>query len=63
MSAYSEVLVSPEGREVTARSAGEYNDLRYGRGYRPKVDEPPAKRTEKADKKPTKADSSPPDPK
>lgn len=36
---YRETLVSPDGRAVTATSPAEYNDLRYGRGYRP-VDDP-----------------------
>ncbi|MEU5259022.1 hypothetical protein [Amycolatopsis sp. NPDC021455] len=35
MSEYRETLVSPKGRTVTVTSPGEYNDLIYGRGYRP----------------------------
>jgi len=35
MSEYRETLVSPQGRTVTVTSPGEYNDLRYGLGYRP----------------------------
>lgn len=50
MPAFSETLISPDGREVTATSAGEYNDLRYGRGYRPKETEQPAKKSAKSQK-------------
>lgn len=46
MSPFRETLVAPDGRTVTATSPGEYNDLRYGRGYRPPTPvpapEPPA---------------------
>jgi hypothetical protein len=31
---YRELLVAPDGRQVTATSPAEYNDLLYGRGYR-----------------------------
>lgn len=35
MNPYAEKLIAPDGREFTARSPAEYNDLRYGQGYRP----------------------------
>jgi hypothetical protein len=35
MTPFRETLVAPDGRTVTTTSPGEYNDLRYGRGYRP----------------------------
>lgn len=34
MNPYAEKLIAPDGREFTARSPAEYNDLRYGQGYR-----------------------------
>ncbi|MBB1153521.1 hypothetical protein [Amycolatopsis dendrobii] len=53
MKTFAERLVSPDGREFTARSPAEYNALRYGQGYRP-ADEPapdaPAKPTAKTAK-------------
>lgn len=33
---YRKVLIAPDGREVTARSPREANDLMYGSGYREK---------------------------
>lgn len=30
------VLVHPDGREYTARTAAEANDLQFGHGYKPK---------------------------
>jgi hypothetical protein len=35
MTSFAEKLIAPDGRVFTARSAAEYNDLRYGQGYRP----------------------------
>lgn len=52
MNPFAEKLIAPDGREFTARSAAEYNDLRYGQGYRvppPADPEPePARRAEPA---------------
>lgn len=44
---YQDVLIAPDGREVTVTSPGEYNDLRYGKGYRPKPPPPPPRRKTK----------------
>ena len=48
MSDYSEVLIAPDGREVIAKSPSEYNDLKFGMGYREKR-EPVKKTTTKLD--------------
>ena len=41
MNDFAEKLIAPDGREFTARSAAEYNDLRYGQGYRPVAETEP----------------------
>lgn len=45
---YSATLIAPDGRVVTVTSPADYNDLRYGRGYREPAPEKakPAKATE-----------------
>lgn len=40
MTEYSKPLIAPDGRTVTAHSPSEYNDLRFGLGYRPADEEP-----------------------
>jgi hypothetical protein len=35
MNDFAKKLTAPDGRQFTARSAAEYNDLRFGQGYRP----------------------------
>lgn len=40
MAEFPQTLVSPDGREAVVTSAGDYNDLVYGLGYRPKSDTP-----------------------
>jgi hypothetical protein len=49
---FKEVLVSPKGREVTVTSAGDYNDLRYGKGYKEKLDPPVVVKADKVPEKP-----------
>jgi hypothetical protein len=39
MAEFPQTLVSPDGREAVVTSAGEYNDLIHGLGYRPKPQE------------------------
>lgn len=41
MNDFAKKLVAPDGREFTARSAAEYNDLRFGQGYRPAEEDTP----------------------
>jgi hypothetical protein len=46
MNDFAEKLIAPDGREFTARSASEYNDLRYGQGYRPAAETEPESESE-----------------
>lgn len=49
MTNYHETLVSPEGRVVNVTSPAEYNDLRYGQGYRVTSEDQPEREPERVE--------------